>query len=822
MKPFGKGDERLREIKNTDPSGQLLSQFDYTYDTGGRVTTWNRQFAGADLTNLNPPFHPDSYNFTYDNGDQLLAASQTDQTNSSVISRYAYNYDAMGNWISSQFNSTLASYTTNSANQLTGSSGGGPMRFEGTLTQYATVYVNGQSGSTDPNSLNFVAYANLAPGTDTVAVTATNPNNLSTTKTYQVTVPTVPAQSYQYDLNGNLVNDGAHTYQWDAAGNLIAINYAGTSNSTTFTYDGMGRRTSIVEKTGSTVTSNKKFVWEGTTILSSTESVTGISKQFYGGGEQDNGTSHYITSDHLGSTREFTDSTGAVNARYDYDPYGNPTKISGAANVDADFQYAGYYRHANSGLDLTVYRAYNPSLGRWLSQDPIGEAGGMNMYGYALGNPISGTDPLGLSVGGFVTGAAVGIGVGMLVAAAAPAAVVGALVSAVLVGIIGCAAGNLAQQLYENGGSLRCVNWNQVADNGMLGGLFGIAGLALSPILEPIFGMLGGVLGDAVRDLLSLFESEAGIEAEEEIAEAEAACQLPGGNCFLPGTLVDEEGGKKPIEEVALGDRVATSDQQHQLDTTEVDPASWHSVHLRMPNPDGSRDELQIALLRSSQWLQAEHCVTGGQIWLETSELGVSGWATVDSVEPCPTIQSGHGRVVVATITHLNGYVLRLHFAATDETLSPTATHKLYSETRHGWVAAADLQIGELLKTRDGTIKIASIENISGAHRVYNLEVETDHRYFVGPDDVLSHNASTCGGSLLERYLNESGGRWGAPLHAFKTIQLLPHMKMHVTRLQAPVVHLKSGFPRLAVEQRVELSWILRRKMQLPSYEFKP
>jgi RHS repeat-associated protein len=54
-----------------------------------------------------------------------------------------------------------------------------------------------------------------------------------------------------------------------------------------------------------------------------------------------------------------------------YDPYGRPTIIQGS--LSPDFQYAGYYFHAPSGLNLTLARPYSSSLGRWLSRDPIGE-----------------------------------------------------------------------------------------------------------------------------------------------------------------------------------------------------------------------------------------------------------------------------------------------------------------------------------------------------------------------------------------------------------------------------------------------------------------
>jgi RHS repeat-associated protein len=64
--------------------------------------------------------------------------------------------------------------------------------------------------------------------------------------------------------------------------------------------------------------------------------------------------------------------------------------------IQTTLGYAGMFHHARSGLYLTHYRAYDPRLGRWLSRDPIWEAGGINLYGYVFNDPISNYDPSGL------------------------------------------------------------------------------------------------------------------------------------------------------------------------------------------------------------------------------------------------------------------------------------------------------------------------------------------------------------------------------------------------------------------------------------------
>ena len=151
----------------------------------------------------------------------------------------------------------------------------------------------------------------------------------------------------------------------------------------------------IVEKSNGTTTSTKRFLWCGSGLSEERDAAgTTVLKRFYAEGVQVGGVSYFYMRDHLGSIRELTDSAGGIRARYEYDPYGRPTKVEG--NMDSDFGFTGHYFHAPSKLHLALYRAYDSETGRWLNRDPIGEAGGINLYGYVFNDPVNSIDRFGL------------------------------------------------------------------------------------------------------------------------------------------------------------------------------------------------------------------------------------------------------------------------------------------------------------------------------------------------------------------------------------------------------------------------------------------
>ena len=331
--------------------------------------------------------------FKYDLADQLTEA--TVPSVSSVVTDFAYGYDKAGNRTSEQIDNAVAAGTHNNLNQLKTLSASGPIRFAGSLNEAGTVTVNGQAMPMAGDN-SFSGDVPLPPGSNTVGIVAKDPLNNTTTNNYTVTIASGTARALTYDLNGNMTDNGnGQTYEWDAVNRLTKITYT-DGTRTEFTYDGLDRRIKIIEKnSGGSVTSEKRFVWDGSSIVEERDGSNTLAKRFHAQGQMSGSTKLFYSTDHLGSVREMTDSTGAIGARYDYAPYGLRTRLSG--DLDADFGFEGMYCHAVSRLNLTLYRAYDANIGRFISRDPIGEDGGVNLYGFCLNDPVNGIDPFGLS-----------------------------------------------------------------------------------------------------------------------------------------------------------------------------------------------------------------------------------------------------------------------------------------------------------------------------------------------------------------------------------------------------------------------------------------
>ncbi len=103
----------------------------------------------------------------------------------------------------------------------------------------------------------------------------------------------------------------------------------------------------------------------------------------------------YVHADHLGTPQKMTDQAGALAWDRVLKPFGETVSLTGAATNPQRFP--GQLNDPETGFHYNYFRDYDPTTGRYLQSDPIGLAGGLNTYGYAVGNPVRFTDPSGKS-----------------------------------------------------------------------------------------------------------------------------------------------------------------------------------------------------------------------------------------------------------------------------------------------------------------------------------------------------------------------------------------------------------------------------------------
>ena len=217
---------------------------------------------------------------------------------------------------------------------------------------------------------------------------------------------------YSYDNNGNQtarVNPSDPTKNWtltwDYENRLIRMDNATTQQSLTFKYDPMGRR---IEKKATTVINEittiatYSYLYDNDAIA--VEVLTdnsGTIKTFYTHGPridepvalERSGLYYYYHADGLGSIAAITDQSANVVQSYTYSSFGNVTPSTDFRN---SFTYTGRERDKETGLYYYRARYYDPTEGRFISKDPIGYKGGINLYNYTQANPINYKDPTGL------------------------------------------------------------------------------------------------------------------------------------------------------------------------------------------------------------------------------------------------------------------------------------------------------------------------------------------------------------------------------------------------------------------------------------------
>jgi len=268
---------------------------------------------------------------------------------------------------------------------------------------------------------------------------------------------------------------GNWTYSYDEENRLTQVMMP-SGPTVNYKYDGLGRR---IQRT-TTAGANERYVYDGADALIDLNADWSVATTYLNGRGIDNhlrqtsastGVSYFLT-DHLGSTAALTDAGGNVIEQIAYDSFGNS-----AGSTRTRYGYTG--RERDSDTRSLSYRArfYDPQVGRFFGEDPIGFRGrDVNVYAYVKNRPLLFRDPSGLQRCDPIIGAIVGGGAGGIVGAIGgdllgPPA--GALIGGLLGGGVGSFVGPEGTLIGGGGGAA--------------------AGAAVGGIAGPIVGAIGGI-----------------------------------------------------------------------------------------------------------------------------------------------------------------------------------------------------------------------------------------------------------------------------------------------------------------------------------------
>lgn len=366
----------------TYPSGRTI---DYTRHATGKIQSVATTAASVTTTLIdNPVYGAFGRPLSMTTGSGATVNNQTGECDCLEVSNpgapmeQVYSYDGNRNvtaitgtqkpWLNQTF-------TYNSLDRLTGATG-----LYGTIGYTYDSVGNRQTRSVN-GSIETYAYLSASNRID------------------QISGAGDPVQ-YSYDNNGNVTGIGNRSFVFNQSNRLIRV----TENSVSladYVYNALGQR---AQKDAGSTTTIYHYDFDDNIIAES--AADGVFKYEYLYVDQARmamvdvagGNSFYsYLNNYLGTPFVMTAADGKMVWKADYKPFGE-SKINASSLVVNNFRFTGQYFDSETGLHYNYYRYYDPKTGRYLTPDPIGLAGGINLYTYAGANPVNAIDPFGLEI----------------------------------------------------------------------------------------------------------------------------------------------------------------------------------------------------------------------------------------------------------------------------------------------------------------------------------------------------------------------------------------------------------------------------------------
>jgi RHS repeat-associated protein len=386
----------------TNPALNTLNYHGYDYNLDGlRTNAWRTDGSRANLD--------------YDAIGQIVRFTGLESNGTPRLNEnFGYGFDPAGNLFSRTNGTLIQSFLPDAINQLSSVTRTGTLTVAGSLSgPVSSLTVNGQGAAIYADLTYAVTNGlGLSNGINTFVHSVTDPRGSNATKTVTANLPVTV--SFTWDANGNLIYDGVRVFDYDDLNRLIRITVTNAWKAE-FVYDGLGRRRIRRDyNAAGSVTNETRTICDQGLKLQERDGNNNVKYTLTRGPDfsgtipgaggiggllarTDGNGSAFYHADGAGNITAMINAQGNVVAWYLYGGFGALLAKRGPLADPNTIRFSSMEDISPAGLVAYPSRFYEPTLSRWLTPDPVGEAGGLNLYGFVGNNPMGQVDPMGLS-----------------------------------------------------------------------------------------------------------------------------------------------------------------------------------------------------------------------------------------------------------------------------------------------------------------------------------------------------------------------------------------------------------------------------------------